>query len=303
MNPEQRKAWLEERKTYLGGSELADITLASIGLKGYSTPYEIWAQKTGLAPIEDLSDNRHIEWGNRLENEIARWYADKTGRQVMEVHETFRHPDLPFLGANIDRRIVNLPGGLECKNVDRFAAIGKDGEEKWGKEDGSDKVPHRHFIQCMSYLATTRLEFWDLCALIGGNDPRIYTIKPDPAIIQGILKIGIDFWALVEKKTPPPAFDIADAKRKFPTHLAGEMIEADSHILELVDQYRQLKEEAKKAGDHAEVLQGEIADFMASNEILTYNGEPIVTWKTQQNKGYVVQPYESRVMRLKAAKK
>ncbi len=303
MNPEQRAEWLRERRTYLGGSELADIVLASIGLKGYKTPYEIWAEKMGLAEIEDLSDNRHIEWGNRLEDSIAQWYADKTGRQVVAVNETFRHPDHPFLGANIDRRIVNLPGGLECKNVDRFAAIGKDGEEKWGREEGSDKVPHRHFIQCMSYLATTRLDFWDLAALIGGNDPRIYTVKPDPQIIQSILTIGIGFWALVEKKTAPAAFDIADAKRKFPTHLSGEMIEADAHIAELVEQYRQLKEEAKKFGDHAEKLQGEIADFMGANEILTYNAEPIVTWKTQHNKGYVVQPYDSRVMRLKAAKK
>jgi putative phage-type endonuclease len=303
MTKEEREIWKRERRTYLGGSELADIVLASVGLKGYATPYSIWAQKMGLAEIEDLSDNRHIEWGNRLEDSIAQWYGDKTGRKVMRVEETFRHPEYPFLGANIDRRIVDIPAGLECKNVDRFSAIGKDGEERWGKEEGGDKVPYRHFIQCMAYLSITRLEFWDLAALIGGNDPRIYTIKPDAAIIQSILKIGVDFWKLVKTKTAPPAFDIADAKRKFPTHITGDIIEADAHIFERVEQYRKLKEEAKTYGERAEQLQAEIADFMGPSETMTYNGEPIVTWKTQENKGYVVQPYSSRVMRLKAVKK
>jgi putative phage-type endonuclease len=299
MNPEQRKEWLRERKSYLGGTDLSDIALSQLGLRGMRTPYQVWQEKVGEVEPQDLSGEDRIDFGTRIEPLLRQWFSDKTGKQVVTVPEPIAHPHYPFIRANIDGRVVDESAGLECKNVDRFAALDT---KKWG-DGGDDRVPPRHFLQCMSYLACTSFEKWYLCALIGGNSARIFHILPDPQIIERIVTIGVAFWTQnVLKKIPPAAVDIEDARRKFPKSYES-FLEADAHTLERLERFRELKAQAKVLAEETDTVQGEIADYLGPHEWLTRDGEELLSWKTQQNKGYTVQPYESRVMRLKAAKK
>ena len=52
-NPKQptREEWLAQRLTGLGASECATV----LGLNPFQSPFQLWAEKTGVAEPEDLS--------------------------------------------------------------------------------------------------------------------------------------------------------------------------------------------------------------------------------------------------------
>ena len=60
-----REKWLEARRSAIGGSDAAAI----IGLNPYSSPYSVWADKTGRLP--DKPDNEAMRLGRDLEEYVS----------------------------------------------------------------------------------------------------------------------------------------------------------------------------------------------------------------------------------------
>ena len=59
--------WVEARKSGIGGSDVASI----MGLNKYSSPLEVWMEKTGRAETPDISDKPPVYWGVILEDVVA----------------------------------------------------------------------------------------------------------------------------------------------------------------------------------------------------------------------------------------
>lgn len=286
-----RAAWLEERTTGIGGSDAA----AAVGLSSHKTPYELWLEKTGQAPLEQ-PDTERMRWGRELENVIALAYMERTGRRVHRVNRLLRNAERPYMIANLDRRIVGEKRGLEIKNVDSFAA--KFGE--WG-EPGTDQVPTTYAIQVAHYLAVTGYEAFDVAALVGGNDLRIYTIARDEELID-LLRVGEEaFWRNVETRTPPNIRSIEDARARYPRSIENAVI-ANSDVIEDLATLRLLKEQAKGLDEKIDVVTGRICGFIGECDTLKDEGGTVLaTWKTQFRKGYEVKPSESRRFLVKGA--
>ncbi len=121
LTPEQ----VSERTAYLGGSDAAAV----LGLSRWSSPLTVWAIKTGQIVSEDKSDQLAIQVGNELEDAVCRLFTKRTGKKVARVNETIFHPKHPFLGANIDRRIVGEDSVLEAKTASGWKA------KEWTGED------------------------------------------------------------------------------------------------------------------------------------------------------------------------
>ena len=102
------------RKDILGGSDAA----AAIGLSKWKTPLQLAQEKLGL--VELFQGNRFTEAGKRLEDVIARWYADETGSKVARVNRTLKLDGYPFIVAHVDRRVVGKRKVLECKSADKW---------------------------------------------------------------------------------------------------------------------------------------------------------------------------------------
>jgi putative phage-type endonuclease len=147
------KEKVEERKFYIGGSDAAAI----LGLSRYRTPLQVWAIKTGQVAPEDISDRVAVKLGNKLEQTVAEFFMEETGKKVQRVSETLYHPSYPFLGANIDRLVIDEKAGLECKTANQFKMREWEGEE----------IPQEYQVQCLHYMAVTGLPVWYLAALIG----------------------------------------------------------------------------------------------------------------------------------------
>lgn len=71
-----RPEWLAIRRKTVGGSDAAGI----IGLSKWSTPYTVWADKTGRLP--DKPDTEAMRLGRDLEDYVARRWMEETGKKV-----------------------------------------------------------------------------------------------------------------------------------------------------------------------------------------------------------------------------
>lgn len=198
--------WLEERKKSLGGSDVGAI----LGMNEYSSPYTIWAEKTGKLP--PFEGNEWTRLGNDLEGYVAQRFTEVSGLKVVNDTATWRNSKYPHLHANIDRKVVGMKAGVECKLTSEMNAKKyKDGE-----------FPDRFYAQCVEYLAVTEFDRWFLTVLIYGKGIKIYQmtrIKDDifpewceasvyisEEEINALVTSTADFWnGYVLTNTPPMA--------------------------------------------------------------------------------------------------
>ena len=106
-----RDKWLEARRSAIGGSDAAAI----IGLNQYSSPYSVWADKTGRLP--EKPDNEAMRQGRDLEEYVASRWREETGKKTHRVNAILYNKDIPFAHANVDRWVTGENAGLECKTT------------------------------------------------------------------------------------------------------------------------------------------------------------------------------------------
>ncbi len=181
--------WLALRSTYIGGSDAAAV----VGLNPFSSPYALWAEKTGQIP--GFSGNLATEVGTYLEEFVAQKFAAETGKKIRRCKQSFFNTDYPFAIANIDREIVGEDAGLEIKTTSELNM----------KKFKGGEYPANYYCQCVHYMAMTGKKRWYLSVLIGNRDFRWFTIERDEAEIAALMEAEADFWELVKTHTPPAA--------------------------------------------------------------------------------------------------
>lgn len=177
----------EERMSYIGGSDIAAV----MGQSRWSTPYRLWAEKTGKIKT-DLSTNESVEMGTRLEGFVADLFSEKTGKQVRKAPKTYIHPDYPFLVAHVDRLVTGTDELLECKTCSAYKL------EEW-----ENKIPKEYVLQVIWYLGITgRKTGWIAC-LIGGQKFDYKPIEFDKDLFNMMVEKSLKFWKMVQDRVPP----------------------------------------------------------------------------------------------------
>ena len=97
--------WAELRSHYIGGSDAAAV----VGLNDYTSPYCLWAEKTGKVP--GFAGNLATEVGTYLEDFVAKKFAQETGKKIRNDQQSYFNSDYPWAIANIDRAIVGENAG------------------------------------------------------------------------------------------------------------------------------------------------------------------------------------------------
>lgn len=184
-----REEWLSVRQQGIGSSDAA----AAVGLSPYTSPLELWLEKTGRKPPADLSQSEAVFWGAVLEPILATVYQQRTGNKVRRVNAVLQHPECPFMLANLDRA-VGYDGILEIKTA------GWHSSEQW-----EDTIPEAYQCQVLHQLAVTGKAWADVAVLIGGQDFRLYRIERDEERIFELVDRETGFWQCVQDDTPPPA--------------------------------------------------------------------------------------------------
>ena len=138
--------WLSWRRKGIGGSDVA----ALLGISPWRTARDLYYDKLNIAAVEDNENNWvALEMGHLLEPLVARIFVKKTGLEVFQIKKMFRHPQYPFMLADVDY-FVRLPDGrtviLEIKTTNYNA------REHWWKDD-EECVPVYYETQGRHYMA------------------------------------------------------------------------------------------------------------------------------------------------------
>ena len=189
----------EARKVGVGGSDVAAI----LGLSKWKTPLEVYLEKVGelesrndeeYGQIEDKVDSIHF--GNVLEEVVADEFSRRNDMKVVRKNAMIHHKQHDFMLANIDRNILKVDAGLECKTSGAFMV------SDWGPS-GTDEFPDYYLTQCVHYMNCTGFSGWYLAVLIGGNQYRQYYVEQDDELAEMVLQGVKDFWKRVTDRDRP----------------------------------------------------------------------------------------------------
>lgn len=290
------KEQLEKRKGYIGASDIGAIA----NLSPYKTAVEIYLDKT-TDYVED-TPSLPAKWGNMLEPLIADYYAHKTGNTLELAPEPLRHPQYPFIAANIDRWVNDKEFIFEAK----LAHLSKKAE--WGEDEGNDNVPETYLSQVgqQSFIGDhyapsgfipkvdVGVGFYIIKERpIEGTDMvekypeiqefKIYTYQRNKKLEEQLLKIGIHFWNKhVLTRIPPEPRTINDCSLLYP-RAERESITADNEIELEINKMRDLKTQHSLLTSHLNESQIRIKDFMENNEVLMgSSGSVLATWRNTE---------------------
>jgi len=263
-----REIWLQFRRKGIGGSDVAAIA----GLSKWKSPVEVYLEKVGQAPEEDLKSDAAY-FGTVLEDIVAQEFSRRTGLKVRRCNQMLQHPEFPFMLANVDRLIVGEKSGLECKTASEYLKGEWEGEE----------IPAQYLLQCQHYMAVTGYSAWWIAVLIGGNKFVYKKVERDEEIIQYLIQIESDFWNNHVVQQVPPMVDGSEASTTLlkTLYAVGEPdsetelpLEADS----LIEQLEQAKQEEKEATDRVNELENRLKAMLGEYET-GIASKHLVTWK------------------------
>ena len=292
----KREQWLIGRRESIGASEAAAV----LGFDPRRDALSVYAEKIGVLEVEETP---WMRWGRRVEDAIALGYADETKRPVIDeggLHIS-RHPDIPWLGATLDRiteGIEETPAPCAGKGPLEIKAVGA-----FSRQDWRDEPPTHYQIQLQVQMACTGAEWGSLCALIGGLSLAWADLKRDDRFLAVALPKLEAFWRCVRLREPP-VVDRAksatwDALNALWPDDNGEAIALPGDTLQLVSEWEAHKEQRKQAEQHADDLEVVLRERMGSAAVGMLADGTSLSLKKQERAGYTrtVPPTSFRVLR------
>ena len=275
---QDRKAWVEEHRTYVGGTGAA----ALLGLNRWKSPHKLYLEIVHGQFDEEASIA--ADMGTALEPMIRTYYERATGNTVTPAG-MIRHPQYEFFGANPDG-FVGDDGGLEIKTFSYNTAVdwGEPGEPQ---NDQRSFIPDPYLVQSQVYMTITGRKWWDVMGLnVGNREFRNYRLYDDPKLGDLITEKVVDFWLNhVVPQVPPPltghSSDLGYLKEKFPTEHGGMCI-ATASVEKVVEDLKVAwlaKRDAAQKFDGAKAL---IQQFMEDNGLCETMAGPI-TWRRSKD--------------------
>ena len=252
----ERSAWLEARKTGIGGSDAAAI----IGATPYRTPLEVYADKKGLSLPKEETEAMRL--GRDLESYVAERFTEQTGLKVRRENHILRSVEHPCMIANVDRMVVGENAGLECKTTSSW---------NWG--DGT--VPPSYYAQSLHYMAVTGADHWYLAVLVWGEGFHTFRIERSDEDVRCLVEAEEAFWMEHVVANVPPAPSgtkgdeqvirsmAQDAKQEETVTLDGldatceRIVEIKTQIDALSDEKARLEQEVKMQMGGAQCAAGE----------------------------------------------
>lgn len=168
-----RDLWLENRKKYIGGSDVACI----MGLNPWKTNIQLWQEKTGRAESDDISDNSLVRYGVNAEPLLRELFKLDYPQMRVEYKEynTWLNSKYPYAAASLDGWMIdpdNRLGIFECKTATIKSAAQK---AKWE----NNCIPDNYYCQVLFYMVVCEADFVILKAQLkyerDGEEPFIVT--------------------------------------------------------------------------------------------------------------------------------
>lgn len=300
-----REAWLAARRELITASDVAAI----LGEDPRRGPLAVYASKVGeVEAVETVPMRR----GRRFEGAIADEYADQTGRPVgaLGEYEITRHPDIPWLGATLDRLTAGSPA-----TPDPFG--GTVAESRGGRvvghaplqlkmavgsaQDWKDEPPLGPVIQVQVEMACYSSSWGALTALVGPGPLATVDLVRDDAFFKALVPQLERFRWHVEHRIPPEADGkpgTGEAIRRLWAGEDGATVPLDAEAERLVSEWESAKDRIAAADATATALENRLRARVGSASFGALPDGRFLTRTLTKRKGYFVEPTEYRVLRV-----
>lgn len=273
--PRERAAWLEHRRTGIGGSDAAAL-LGIDPSRGWLTIYN---SKVATPRAEDETSgwNESAYWGNELEDTVAREFERRLGFRVYHPTAMMRSRQHPFALATLDRIAVDEEGGvptrpLEIKTRSAFT-----------KYDWTENCEPKVYAQVQHYLMVCGADAAYIAVLIGGQQFRSMVVQRDAPYISNLLDLESRFWEHVAERRPPEptrgdrqAIDAVEAAPSAPT-----AVELPDDLVGVLEQHREIVALEKALAVTREELEDKIKIALGESQTGFLGGEVAATWRPQ----------------------
>ena len=297
MTPYQ--LWQYRRQESLGGSDIGTL----MGLNKYTTPHQLWLEKTGR--VQPWSGNAATHWGQILEPVIAKEYEEVSGQKLV-LCDGLQISQIPYLVGSPDRivldpadqtKAVAIWEGKTTRGNTATDDIDEDGRAimLWGKGDVYDEahnlvqadsqIPDSYLLQVHTYMLLTGIYTTKLSCLLSTSDFRTYTIDFDESLALEILKQAREWWVRHILHDEEPMRTERDLK-----HIQQEptKVVASDDIKQKLIQFETLKKDAKTLDTKIQSLKDEIINFVGTNEtIVDKDMKVLCSYKYQHGRTYI----------------
>lgn len=268
--------WVKNRRTFLGGSELA----SAFGKSKFQTPLQLWMIKTGR--MEPQGSTPITEMGHILEPVIAEKFTLSTGLKVRNISDAYECEGFPFLKGNIDRQIVSSglhkgPGVLEIKSTS---------SQMLKNEENSHPLSWEFQLQW--YLFLTGYEYGYLAIM--ERDSGIFhepiLINRNQELIDDLFVKAVEWWTKhIINNTRPEPINGEDCLILYPDSNEGSVKEVTPAQYQLYNELLEIRERREELQQSEEYLKTLLKQAIGESEVLACDGKPLVKWKsTSQNR-------------------
>lgn len=283
-----------DRRNFVGGSDIAKI----IGVSKFGTTYELYLEKRGEIPPKQ-QEAKVLQRGKRLEPAIVAMYMDETDSAVTYPGRLIIG-DEPWKRGSFDAERTEERIGVEAKSVSEYVP-----RHEWGPA-GSDDVPKDYLAQTLWYLGLSKWDRFDVAALLGADDFRIYPIYPDLELFQAMEAQAREFWMRVQAGEPPdPDFGHRSTheviNRKFGIVDPKLIVQADPQLLHWARVAQEARALATQYDKTAEAAKDHLLHALGNGSVLDMGDTQLVR-KIVKKKAYTVEATEYIDARFKKTK-
>lgn len=272
--------WREARRAGLGGSDISAV----LGFSGYTSPWAVWADKTGVRSWHD----DHFSAAADLGVELEPWLLAKASRMLdVEVRQpefrTYAHPLFRWRTCSPDG--VTELGLVEAKTAGLASGFGS----PHGWADGG--TPLGYEFQCRWSLHVMDAERIDLIGLVAGMGVVHRTFQRNMAIEADLVDQVSDWHRLhIVNGVEPPlgAVDNNDMLRRYPTTTGQPVDLSGTDALELHFAYLEARRRESAAKADKEAAGAALKNLIGVGEVAVVDDRELAKWSAK--KGHVDWP-------------
>jgi len=265
---QSRKDWLLERAKSIGASDSSAV----LGINPWKSNVELWLEKTNPESLLDQPDNLNMRLGRDMEPILRQLFTEETGLQVRQDNHIRYDDEYPFLSTNLDGRIVGDKVPLELKTT--------------GMWDGM--IPDNYFCQLQHQMMVTKSPYIYFAVLVLSNFGKQFIVEKyerNERFIADMRSKMVDFWMnYVVTGVAPDPVSVKDARLLYNETNQESVIEGSFDMITICEKIKDYNKDIKKIKSKADELRVDIMDTMKEDEIMTYKGSTLSTWKKSKGK-------------------
>ncbi|MEV0214243.1 YqaJ viral recombinase family protein [Micromonospora sp. NPDC050695] len=268
--------WVHARRDGLGGSDI----LAVLGFSNYRTPWDVWAEKTGVRSWQD-----DVGAAADLGKDLEPWLISQANRILgvpvtITEYRTYAHarhnwqrcsPD----GLAADRRLV------EAKTAGLQSGFGT--PAGWA----DDSIPLGYEFQVRWSLYVMDAPAAEIIALIAGMGVQRRTVVRDMAIEHELVGQVTDWYQqhIVAGVEPPfGRVDNAAMAKLYPTYKPAAEVDLTGRddAIELWHAYRDARDRESAAKAEKETAGAALKNLIGDREVAKVDGNVVATWSNKK---------------------